>query len=123
MSLAIESCYTASLPHLLRLRSYLTSGKKSTGGDAAYCVAGMAGRVFANSTNPSCVEMEHTVKAQLAHRKVYTQHGEAVLADARQTQRFKSPTSEQLSSTRQYLVLPSSQAHPITLGVKHLPER
>lgn len=83
----------------------------------------MAGRVFANSTNPSCVEMEHTVKAQLAHRKVYTQHGEAVLADARQMQRFKSPTSEQLSSTRQYLVLPSSQAHPITLGIKHLPER
>lgn len=44
-------------------------------------IAGNAGREFANATNPSCVEMEHTVRTWLADRRVYQQYSEAVLFD------------------------------------------
>lgn len=64
-------------------------------------IAGNAGREFANATNPSCVEMEYTVRTWLADRRVYQQYSEAVLFDTWATQHSETPASAQLFSNVQ----------------------
>jgi len=104
------------IPHVLGPRSYITSGRIQQE-EMQQAVAGRAGRESANATHPSCAEVEHTVRTQLADSRVYQQHHTVMFA-TRPMRHSEIPASEPLFSSTQYLVFPSSREHSIGTGIK-----